>query len=241
MKRLPGPYAHLRRRDALPVGLSFIGPGAATAVALLSMNPPTTLAFVIGVIATVAPGLFTVDSLARTHQADDASEREKRRGLARLLLGEVFATAAQLVSTVPGKTGVMLFVPDNAGDLRVMFAHNKEGKPDSELVLTPPAGCTGHAWWSEKQTWADLSQVTDDDLAQTWKLTSTQIRLTTHIKAIVSTPVWSSATPKRKLGVLSVDCEEPMTVCGMADRARLDQTLAAATSTAYILELADLP
>lgn len=145
-----------------------------------------------------------------------------------------------MVSRVPDKTGVMLFLPDDEGNLRATFTHNKDRRPDANLVFAPMAGATGHAWWSKNQVVADLSRTTPDDLQLTWKLTPEQVSVTADLRAVVSTPVWSNGMPRRMLGVLSIDCLEPLEVCGMADEEALRGALLSAGMAAYILELADL-
>jgi hypothetical protein len=225
----------------LPAALvSFVGPSAATWIAVASMPAPSTLIYAIAIVASVAPGLVTVDQLARAHQRDDEAQRERRRRIAEPLIEQVLAVAVRTVSATPDKTGAILFLPDATGVLCATFTYNKDRKPDRNIVFEERAGATGHAWWSGEQTVADLSAASEADLERTWKLTSEQVRVTAHVKAIVSTVLWSSTQPRRKLGVLSIDCEEPMDACRMSSDDALEVALSLARTAAYVLELADL-
>lgn len=101
--------------------------------------------------------------------------------------------------------------------------------------------CTGHAWATGEQTFADLSLATPSQLAETWKLSPEYITLTQHPQGVVSTPIRAWDDPERMVGIVSVDCEVPNSESGLTSQPSLDAALAlAAASVARILSLAEL-
>lgn len=143
----------------------------------------------------------------------------------------------------PDKTGCAVFLPDDIRDPRVLdtvYAYNKEDAPDRELKLQPFQGSAGHAWAMRRQTVALLGEVSAFDLEQTWKLTPEQIRLTQHLKVIVSTPIWAWEDPDQLIGVVSVDSELEDSECRLSSPRSLSAALELAEMIARILSLADL-
>jgi hypothetical protein len=188
----------------------------------------------------VAAVLAAVEALVRGNLTRDSAEREKRRRLARSLIEDVCAAAIRLMSSCPEKTAAVVFRPDQKEVLRTEFTYNKQDKPDRNLQFGRLEGATGHAWATGTQTVAKLSEVSEEELEQTWKLSPEYIRLTAHLKVVVATPIPSLDDPATLLGIVTVDSEVPDDQCGLTSEKSLDEALQLAKLLARILTLAEL-
>jgi hypothetical protein len=64
--------------------------------------------------------------------------------------------------------------------------------------------------------------------------------LTSDIKAIVSTPIWTSERPEHLIGIVSIDSTVGHGEGGLLSQESLDEALQLAAVMAQILELAEL-
>jgi hypothetical protein len=87
--------------------------------------------------------------------------------------------------------------------------------PDYQMQLGIGQGCAGVAWQKAisdpisecwRPVYAPRAQLTGGQLQSRWKLSSEQIRLTTHILWVLSIPLFRNDRGKREfLGVLNFD------------------------------------
>jgi glucose uptake protein GlcU len=241
MSLIPSRYRALRRHDTVAIGLNLVATTITAVLGVLQFSEQATVWHWAGGGAIVlATAGYLVESAARSNSAHNAAERETRRRLARSLIEDLFKGAVPLVSKYPDKTAGVVFLPDATGVLVTEFTYNKKGKPDSNLKFGPLEGCTGHAWYTGEQTYADLAEATPAELERTWKLSPEYITLTQHLGGVVSTPIRAWDDPERMVGIVSVDCEEKNSDSGLTLQPSLDAALSLAASMACILDLAEL-
>lgn len=237
LRGLRNRYRYLRRRDVSALGWNVASTGSAAVLAVLEFGDAANLLhWALG--GTIVLG--STVNLAESAVHRTAEEREKRRRLARSLIEDLYRGVIPQMSSCPDKTGGVIFLPDEHGVLRTAFTYNKKGRPDNNLSFRPLEGCTGHAWDTKAQTYADLEKTTPSQLQETWKLSPEYVTLTQHLKAVVSTPIASADDPNQYIGIVSIDSEVSASECGLLSDASLDVALQFAASVACILSLADL-
>ncbi len=210
MRRLQALAAHVRTLTGyqrLTVILALSGAGATSFWRLRSIAEP---GFVDVLLMVVIP-LATAAASAVPLIASNLKQADSRTDTA--TIEDILRIAVYSLSNCPGRTGALLYLPRHDEVLVPRLTHNKEDQPDSAISFETRSGCTGHTWWTEHQSIADLTKITPADLRDTWKLNPTQIKITEHLKAILCTPIRSP--DGEKIGVLTIDCEEDGEVSGL--------------------------
>ncbi|MGH2356133.1 MAG: hypothetical protein ACRDJN_31380 [Chloroflexota bacterium] len=230
----------LARHDRYALISTFGGAAFLTVLSVLQFQEPTVVHWLLGFGGVLLTTGATGFQLVRGNIARNAKERETRRRLAEGLMEASFDTAVQLMSRRPDVTGGIVYLPDGGGVLRPTFLYRKEGEPEDHPSFEKWVGCTGHAWGERAQRSADLAEVTDDELRTTWKLSANTILLTRHLKVIVSTPIWTTESPQRLVGIVSIDSEVPDAECRLLSPKSRRQAQRHAAQVALILELAEL-
>ena len=234
-------FSDLSRYDWTALALTFVGSGA-SGVLTLVLTPQSSVnmwAIALVVIIPVATAGSVAISLLAGNRKRSAEEREKRRLLARYLIEDYREIVVKDLSERPESTGATVYFPGEDGRLHPIYRHNKKGKPDENLAFAPLEGATGHAWSRGEQAAANWEDTTDEALRLTWKLTPEIVKLTEHLKATVSTPMFSR-DQARVVGVVTVDCEAPNSVSGLLSEESVRGALQHAQHLSGILELGNL-
>lgn len=242
MPLLPASLRLLRRHDWYAPSATCAGTGLFAALTVMQFSQPTIVHGVLAVGGVVLTTTAAAIPLVRGNSERSANERQRRHLLARSLIEAAFAGAVRAMSNRPEQTGGFVYLPagTNPDLLRPVFAHNKQGPVDEHLSWAKWVGCTGHAWGSQRQTGADLARTTAAELEEKWKLSPNAIKLTSELKAIVSTPIWSSEAPQRLIGVVSIDSTAPHEESNLLSQDSLEEALLLAATIALVLELAGL-
>lgn len=239
---LPRDIQLLSRYEWIVLSVSAAAVSANGIIAGLQFDHPTPWHWILICAAVLLTTAVSAASLVRGSVIRDAAARQKRQQLARSLVEDAFKTAIAQMSKCPDQTGGVVYLPDSAdSDLLVpQFCYNKPGTVEDQLTFRSYVGCTGHAWAMHEQTCADLADVAADELQRTWKLSPNQIKLTSDLKTIISTPIVSSGDPNRFLGVVSIDCRAPNSECDLLSHEARTRAKEHAAMVALILELAEL-
>lgn len=233
---------HLHGHDLAVLALNCTSWSAGALLAVLQFPPDGRSPLVWGT-ATVVVLAATVGATLTQAQGNagrDRLDRDRRRRLARSIVEDACRAAISGLSTCPERTGAIVFLPRGDGKLESTFTFNKRGKPDSELSFEKWQGATGHAWGVRDQVVALLDQAPASELRDRWKLTPDQIALTSRLKVVVATPIWSPEDPETMLGVVSIDSDVPNSECQLASEQSLDDAIELAQLLAHVLILADL-
>ena len=231
----------LSRYDWIALALTFIGsgtPGLLT-LALTAESNINVGTIALAVLIPLATTTAVLVSLIAGNRKRSVEEREKRRRLAQSLIEDYLAIVVKDLSKRPEATGATVYFPGDDGRLHPTYLYNKKGKPDEKLAFAPLEGCTGHAWSREGQAVANWEDTTDDSLEITWKLTPEMVKLTEHLTAAVSTPVFSR-DQARVIGVVTVDCEAPNSASGILSEESISKALEHAQCLAGMMELGNL-
>ncbi len=210
MRRLQALAAHVRTltgHQRLTVILALFGAGATSIWRLRGVAEP---GFVDGLLMVAIP-LATAATSAIPLIASNLKQADSRTDAA--TVQDILRLAVHSLSTCPESTGALLYLPRDDELLAPRLTHNKEGKPDIAISFSTRSGCTGHTWWTERQSIADLTKTTAAELRDTWKLDPAQIKITEHLQAVLCTPI--RAPDGKKIGVLTIDCEEDGEVSGL--------------------------
>jgi hypothetical protein len=235
-RRLP-----LQRHDVVAIGFNFVSSSAAAVLAVLQFGERTSAwHWVLGGVSVLGATAGLTAAAMHGNRVRSAAERRKRSQLVRSLIEDSFRGTIAQMSRAPASTAGVVFLPNRAGELETAFTYNKQGKPDGDLRFKPYVGCTGHAWATKKQAFADLARATPKELETTWKLSPDYVARTTHLKAIVSTPMWAWDDPERLIGIVSVDCDVADEECQLGSPRSLNEALQLAKLIARILTLADV-
>jgi hypothetical protein len=230
----------LRRLDYLALACTLIGVSGTTVLTLAQFGSPSWPLIVVGIVVIVVTVGGSALGLAVENEAQDARERATRRELAGALVEDLCRSTIRGISRCPAKTGAVVFLPDSDGVLASAYTFQKEQMPDRNLRFAKYEGATGHAWATGEQTWARLDEATEEDLARIYKLSPEYIRLTAHLKVVVATPIWSVDSPRRMLGVVSIDSEASPDASGLLSDESLEAALELAVGLARILTFAKL-
>ncbi len=229
------------RYDWTALALAFIGSGA-SGVLTLVLTPQSSVnvwAVALVVIIPCATAGSVAVSLLAGNRKRSAEERETRRQLARFLIEDYLEIVVKDLSERPESTGATVYFPGEDGRLHPIYQHNKKGKPDENLAFAPLEGATGHAWSRGEQAAANWEDTTDEVLRLMWKLTPEMVKLTEHLTAAVSTPMFSRDRA-RVIGVVTVDCEAPNSTSGVLSEDSTGRALQHVQHLAGILELGNL-
>ena len=210
MRRLQALASNVRTLTGyqrVTVILALFGAGATSFWRLRSIAEP---GFADVLLMVVIP-LATAAASAVPLIASNLKQADSRTDTA--TIQDIIRIAVYSLSSYPGKTGALLYLPGDDEVLVPRLTHNKEDQPDSTISFEPRSGCTGHTWWTERQSIADLTKTSPAELRDTWKLNPTQIKITEHLKAVLCTPIRSP--DGEKIGVLTIDCEEDGEVSGL--------------------------
>jgi hypothetical protein len=240
--RVAARLRRLTRHDWLALAATAAGTSTFAVLSVMQFAQPTAVHAALAAAGVLLTAAGAAASLISGNAERDAKERHQRRILAQSLIEDAFAGAIGAMSGCPDQTGGVLYLPDpsDATLLRPAFTHNKHADIERHLIWRALKGCTGHAWGRQRQTWADLSRTTSSELEERWKLSPMAIMLTRDLQTIVSTPVWSPTTPRRLVGVVSVDCTAPDAQCHLLSEASRAEAVQLASIMAQILELAGL-
>ena len=231
----------LSRYDWTALALTFVGSGASGVLALV-VTPQSNVnvwAVALVVIIPFATAGSVGVSLLAGNRKRSAEERATRRRLAHSLIEDYLETVVKDLSKQPESTGATVYFPGEDGRLHPTYRYNKQGKPDENLAFAPLEGCTGHAWSRREQATANWEDTTDEVLRLTWKLTPEMVKLTEHLNAVVSTPVFSRDR-SRVIGVVTVDCEAPNSTSGVLTEDSTGRALQHVQHLAGMLELGNL-
>lgn len=236
----------LRRYSCLKTGdVSILGLNAAALAASVSLNlaqfPERSLFhWGFGLLAIVLPSLLLTETLVQSRNVQSEKEWKRRWELAQSLFEDACRATMPLMTKVPDRAGALVFLPEGskAGPqmLIARLKYNKQNKPDRDLRFERWQGCAGHGWARGDQMVADLAEVSEQELAQTWKLTPEQIAMTRHLRLVVSTPIRADGDPEKVLGMLAVDSEVDNDACGLKDVASLDEAWQLALLVGRILQ-----
>ena len=175
----------LNTTERITAALAVIGPVLLAAFRLDFLPTPfASVTIVIFALVTIVSSLIGIIWKSEG-QYRTANEE---------IIEDILRAAVHSASVLPGQTGAFLYVPNEENSKLVpKCSYNKEGKPDENIQFEKHQGCTGHAWGTNQQVFADLEYSDDEDLEETWKLTPNQIALTRHIKAVLATPIFSTS------------------------------------------------
>jgi hypothetical protein len=192
---------HLQTQAMVAGGAAFATTGGATLLSVLQFNPPTLLHLAVGglvvAVSTVAAAGGTTMVIA------ERTERQVAGAINDLMEGAIKA-----ISSRPYVTAGVVYLPDKGQILRPQYSYNKPDPLDRMLTFDKWQGAVGQAWGSGQQTVAVLSELTEKQLRDVWKLLPNQISRTQHLKVVIATPIWDSTVSHTPCGVISIDCME---------------------------------
>ncbi len=171
----------------------------------------------------------------RRLRAELARERRAHAEETIQILLDQFVKIARRAATRPDiNVRSCVFLPQG-NRLAIVFHSNMRDAPDLGISFERWQGCTDQAWADGRQTMGDLSRATEADLHERWKLSPMQIRITNHLKSILSTPIFHPQNSDIILGVLSIDSDADMSESRFDQAEFLDAALQVAEALAHLL------
>jgi|SRR5579859_76246 len=220
-----------------------------TAAVAGSILPPLGVPVVIvigvllvGMAGTAAAGIGQLRASNRDTQVElnrlRAELKQKNAAVCRANIHTHLVQVAKIAGHAGLITRSCLFLIGADEKMYIAQHHNMGDSADVSIRLEKYQGCTGHAWGRGKQTVADLSAVSNEDLSTTWKLTPEQIAVTTKVKSILSTPIRYPGGII--VGILSIDSSGPLAESGLNQSDIMDTAVQSAEALAGLLQLGEI-
>ena len=198
----------------VPIALLVVGGVVSIGADAVVQDPlPRIVTKCAAVLMIASPGIL---SFARAEQrARQASaENSAKEGVAEL--EEMLFQAIPILFDGEPPHRLRANVMIKAGQHLQMFCSaNMKIFPDYQMRLSIGQGCAGAAWQKAigdpisdcwKPVYAPRAQLTGNQLQSRWKLSREQIRLTGHIRWVLSVPLFRNDRGKREFfGVLNFD------------------------------------
>jgi hypothetical protein len=168
---------------------------------------PVRVVFLIGLLAMGYGYRRQVKSNREEMQRELARARHE---IARTAIQNILELALRSVEAQDGvgdyRANIMLV--ENS-KLVIRFHYRMDDAPDLNVQFEKNQGCAGQSWGSGGQRCADLRQAQKEG-GPSWNLTSAQEAVTSHLGAVLSTPIFNPQNHQDILGVFNIDSQHSL-------------------------------